>query len=320
MALIVTLAITIILQFFAAAVAVKLTKVTKFNLSWILISFGFIFMAVQRLAEFLPFVTEFKPQYFRLFYIWLGAITSLFFAVGVFLIQKIFKHMKQVEMKTRNQEKALLNAVIQAEERERRRFAREIHDGLGPLLSTIKLSVSSLSEVETTPSANMVIKNTNTAISEAIKSVQDISNNLSPHILSNFGTAKAIKNFINKINQNKRLQINFRANTMDMRFSAALEIVIYRSVCELINNSIKHSNASRVDINLNLNEKLIKVVYKDNGKGFDTSKLFNNDQHMGTGYFNMLSRIDSMKGKLEVISNKDKGVLVKITIPVKNEK
>ena len=60
MALIITLAITIILQFFAAAVAVKLTKVTKFNLSWILISFGFIFMAVQRLAEFLPFVTEFK--------------------------------------------------------------------------------------------------------------------------------------------------------------------------------------------------------------------------------------------------------------------
>ncbi len=320
MALIITLAITIILQFFAAAVAVKLTKVTKFNLSWILISFGFIFMAVQRLAEFLPFVTEFKPQYFRLFYIWLGAITSLFFAVGVFLIQKIFQHMKQVEMRTRNQEKALLNAVIQAEERERRRFATEIHDGLGPLLSTIKMSVSSLAAVETNPSAQSVIKNTNLAISEAIKSIQDISNNLSPHILTNFGTAKAIRNFVNKVNQSKGLKVYFKTNTMDMRFSPALEVVVYRSVCELVNNSIKHSEATRVDIDVELNDAEIQVVYKDNGKGFDATNLFSNDQGLGTGYFNMLSRINSMKGKLEVVSEKTNGVSVNISIPTNHGK
>ncbi len=90
MALIITLAITIVLQFFAASVAVKLTKVTKYNLSWILISFGFVFMAVQRLAEILPFITNLESQYFRLFYIWLGAITSLFFAIGVFLLISVY--------------------------------------------------------------------------------------------------------------------------------------------------------------------------------------------------------------------------------------
>ncbi|HKL71118.1 MAG TPA: histidine kinase, partial [Marinilabiliaceae bacterium] len=215
MALIITLAITIVLQFFAASVALKLTKVTKYNLSWILISFGFVFMAVQRLAEFLPFVTNIESQYFRLFYIWLGAITSLFFAIGVFLIQKIFKHIKQVENKTRDQEKALLNAIIQTEERERRRFANEIHDGLGPLLSTIKMSVSSLSWVETNPESLSVIKNTNLIISEAIRSVQEISNNLSPHVLSNFGLAKAVRNFVNKINQAKVLNISYKTNVMD---------------------------------------------------------------------------------------------------------
>src|SRR5690554_3290863 len=120
--------------------------------------------------------------------------------------------MKEVERKTRNQEKALLNAVIQAEERERRRFAREIHDGLGPLLSTIKMSVSSLAELETNPSAIPVIKNTKQAVSEAIKSTQDISNNLSPHILSNFGIVKATRNFINKVNQSKGLKVNFKSN------------------------------------------------------------------------------------------------------------
>jgi signal transduction histidine kinase len=316
MALVITLAITIVLQFFAAAVAVKLTKVTKFNLSWILISFGFIFMAVQRLAEFLPFVTDFKPQYFRLFYIWLGAITSLFFAVGVFLIQKIFQYMKQVELQTRTQEKALLNAVLKAEERERRRFATEIHDGLGPLLSTIKMSVSSLTAVETNPLSLSVIKNTNMVISEAIKSVQEISNNLSPHILNNFGVGKAIRNFVNKVNQTKGLKIVFKTDVMDIRFSPGLEVVVYRSVCELLNNSIKHSGATRVDVEVNRSGDNIDIAYRDNGIGFDTGNLFVAEKEIGTGYFNMLSRVKSLKGKLEVLSDKDKGVYVYISIPI----
>jgi signal transduction histidine kinase len=316
MALIITLAITIILQFFAASVAVKLTKVTKYNLSWILISFGFIFMAVQRLAEFLPFVTNFKPQDFRLFYTWLGAITSLFFAVGVFLIQKIFKHMKQVERKTRNQEKALLNAIIQAEERERRRFATEIHDGLGPLLSTIKMSISSLTSVETNPESLPVIHNTNLVISEAIKSIQEISNNLSPHVLTNFGLAKAIRNFINKINQTKAIKINFKTNVIDVRYQAGLEIVVYRSVCELLNNSIKHSKATKINIEMQSNGTLLEIYYKDNGIGFDSKKLFVNENDQGSGYFNMLSRVKSLKGKLDISSEKNEGVSVHIKLPV----
>jgi len=316
MALIITLAFTIILQFFAAAVAVKLTKVTKFNLSWILISFGFVFMAVQRLAEFLPFVTDFKPQDFRLFYIWLGAITSLFFATGVFLIQKIFGYMKRVEQKTREQEKAMLNAIIQAEERERRRFATELHDGLGPLLSTIKMSVSSLSAVETNPSSLSVIKNTNMVISEAIKSIQEISNNLSPHVLNNFGVAKAIRNFVNKVNQSKGMKVVFKTSVMDVRYQAGVEVVVYRSVCELINNSIKHSGASKVSIELTASDKDVIVNYRDNGVGFETENLFMDEKVSGTGYFNMLSRVQSLKGTLEVFSDKDKGILVSISVPV----
>lgn len=316
MALIITLAITIVLQFFAAYVAVKLTKVTKYNLSWILISFGFVFMAAQRLAEILPFITNLESQYFRLFYIWLGAITSLFFAIGVFLIQKIFQHIKQVESKTRDQEKALLNAIIQTEERERRRFANEIHDGLGPLLSTIKMSVSSLSSVETNPESLSVLKNTNLIISEAIKSIQEISNNLSPHVLSNFGLAKAVRNFINKINQAKVLNISYKTNVMDVRYPTSLEIVVYRSVCELLNNSIKHSGASKVLVNLLSHGEWLEVVYQDNGVGFDSKSLFEDEKGKGSGYFNMLSRIKSIKGNLEVTSKKNEGVRVHIKLPI----
>lgn len=316
MALIITLAITIILQFFAALVAVRLMKVTKYNFSWILISSGLIIMAVQRSAEFLPFVTNIEPQYYKLFYTWLGAIASLFFASGVFLIQKIFQHIKQVEQQTRNQEKALLNAIIQAEERERRRFATEIHDGLGPLLSTIKMSVSSLAAAETNPASLSIIKNTNMVISEAIKSVQEISNNLSPHVLKNFGVAKAIRNFVNKINQSKGLKVVFKSNAIDHRFSESVEILLYRMVCELLNNSIKHSGASRVDIDMQLNGELIQVNYKDNGVGFNTDGLCADKQGVGTGYFNMFSRVKSLKGHIEVLSDLNKGVFVTISIPV----
>ncbi len=316
MALLITLTITIIFQFFAAAVAVKLTKVTKYNLSWILISLGFILMAFQRLVELLPFVFNTEPQTYRLFYIWLGAITSIFFAVGVFLIQKIFKHIKQVEQKTRDQEKALLNAIIQAEERERRRFATEIHDGLGPLLSTIKMSLSSLENSDLKGSDLMVIKNTNMVIGEAMKSIQEVSNNLSPHMLKNFGIAKAIRNFVNKINQSKILKVLFTTNAWEARFTEGTEILIYRSVCELLNNTIKHSGANKVEIDFQVKDKNIEMSYKDNGIGFNTKTLFTDRKDTGTGYFNMYNRIKSLHGTIEIISDKDKGVDVSIKIPV----
>ena len=316
MALQITLAVTIIVQFFAAAVALKLTKVTKYNISWILISLGFLFMAVQRLAEFLPFVTDFRSEDFELFYMWLGAITSLFFAIGVLLIQKIFDYIRKGERETRRHEKALLKAVVLAEERERHRFATELHDGLGPLLSTIKMSVSSLAEVETNPASLSVIKNTSMVVSEAIKSIQEISNNLSPHMLVNFGVAKAIRSFINKINRSKGLKVIFDTNIFDTRYSTGTEIVIYRSVCELLNNSIKHSKASKINISLMGDDKSITVVYKDNGVGFDTKTLFDDEKKQGAGYFNMLSRVNSLKGKLDIESDKNKGVLVTIIVPI----
>ncbi|MDR2926900.1 MAG: histidine kinase [Cytophagaceae bacterium] len=316
MALQITLAITIVLQFFAATTALKLTKVTKYNLSWILISFGFVFMAVQRLAEFLPFVTGFRPQDFDMIFLWLGATTSLFFAIGVFLIQKIFEHIRRGERETRRQEKVLLNAVVLAEERERRRFATELHDGLGPLLSTIKMSVSALAEAETNPDSLAVIKNTSMAVSEAIKSIQEISNNMSPHMLVNFGIAKAIRNFINKINQSNGLKVIFKTNIIDIRYPTGTEIVVYRSVCELLNNSIKHSQASKVNIDLTADGRTITVVYKDNGIGFDSKALFIDEKRQGTGYFNMLSRINSLKGQLDIKSDKNKGILINISIPI----
>jgi signal transduction histidine kinase len=125
--------IAIVLQFFAVAVALRLTRVTKYNFSWMLLTIGFILMAVMRLVEFLPYVSNIKPQDYREIFVWGGVITSLAFAIGVFMIQKIFKYMKRVEDSRRLTEKMFLNTIIQTEEKERKRFAKDLHDGLGPL-------------------------------------------------------------------------------------------------------------------------------------------------------------------------------------------
>jgi signal transduction histidine kinase len=309
------LVLAMLLQIFAAGISIKLTRVTKYNVSWMLISAGFIIMAVRCLVEFLPTISDFAQQTFRELFVWLGVAVSFFFAVGVFLIQKIFKYMKKVEQEKRDMEKNLLNAIIQAEETERKRFAKDLHDGLGPILSTVKLSLSSLSRIEKEDQMKKILRNSDMAIDEAIKSIREISNNLSPHILNNFGLTKAIRNFINKINYSETFQIKFISNLGDDRFESNTEVVLYRVLCELINNTLKHAEASLISISLEKTEGKILCSYKDNGKGFDINKLTIN-QLSGMGNSNMVTRINSLNGSFDLTSENGKGIKAEITVPV----
>ena len=149
---------------FAVIVAIKLIKETKYNFSWVLLTIGFSVMAVRLLVELLPYVSNFKPQELGEFMVWSGVAMSLTFAIGVFLIQKIFKYMKRVEDSRRLTEKMFLNAIIQTEEKERKRFAKDLHDGLGPLLSTVKMSVSTLAQLEHDKSSKEIVENTEMVI------------------------------------------------------------------------------------------------------------------------------------------------------------
>lgn len=309
------LVLAMLLQIFAAGVSIKLTRVTKYNVSWMLISAGFIIMVVRLMVEFLPTISDFTPQTSRLLFVWLGVAVSFFFAVGVFLIQKIFKYMKTVEAEKRDMEKNLLNAIIQAEETERKRFAKDLHDGLGPILSTIKMSMSSLSRMEKDDQTKKILRNTDMVIDEAIKSIREISNNLSPHILSNFGLNKAIRNFINKINLSDSITINYASNIEDDRFESNTEVVLYRVICELISNTIKHAGASSIRISIEKQSGMISCQYKDNGKGFDMNEI-SFTSHSGMGYSNMLTRINSLNGTFEMQAEKGKGTKATITVPI----
>ena len=306
--------IAIILQFFAVGVAVKLTRVTKFNFSWMLLTLGFILMAIMRLVEFLPYISDIKPQDYREIFVWGGVITSLTFAIGVFLIQKIFKYMKRVEDSRRLTEKMFLNTIIQTEEKERKRFAKDLHDGLGPLLSTVKMSVSSLAQMKHDEVSREIVENTELVINEAIKSLKEISDNLSPHILNNFGLLRALNNFCNKINVARTIKINLESNLKDERFDANVEVVLYRVICELINNTIKHAKAKKIDLSLTKEGEFLLIVYKDDGKGFDVQKAMEQPSGSGMGFSNIYSRINSLKGEMNIESENKKGTLVTIKV------
>ncbi len=311
--------IAIILQFFAVGVAIKLTRVTKYNFSWMLLTIGFILMAIMRLVEFLPYINVIKPQDYREIYVWGGVITSLAFAIGVFMIQRIFKYMKRVEDSRRLTEKMFLNAIIQTEERERKRFAKDLHDGLGPLLSTVKLSVSSLAQMKHDPASQEIVENTELVINEAIKSLKEISDNLSPHVLNNFGLVRALNNFINKINIAKTIRINLLTDLKDERFDSNVEVVLYRVICELINNTIKHAHAKKIHISLTKDGEYLSILYKDDGKGFDVSKVIDQPTGTGMGFSNIYSRINSLKGEIKVESENKRGTLVNIKVLMHDE-
>ncbi len=308
--------VAIILQFFAVGVAIKLTRVTKFNFSWMLLTMGFIMMAIMRLVEFLPYVSNIKPQDYREIFVWMGVITSLAFAIGVFMIQKIFKYMKRVEDSRRLTEKMFLNTIIQTEEKERKRFAKDLHDGLGPLLSTVKMSVSSLAQMEHDEASREIVENTELVINEAIKSLKEISDNLSPHILNNFGLLRALNNFSNKINIARTIKINLKSNLKDERFDPNVEVVLYRVICELINNTIKHAKAKKIDLSLTKEGDYLTIVYKDDGKGFDVSKVIDQPTGTGMGFSNIYSRINSLKGEITVESEQRIGTSVTIKVLV----
>ncbi len=311
--------IAIILQFFAVWVAIKLTRVTKYNFSWVLLTIGFILMAIMRLVEFLPYVSTIKPQDYREIFVWGGVITSLAFAIGVFMIQKIFKYMKKVEDSRRLTEKMFLNTIIQTEEKERKRFAKDLHDGLGPLLSSVKMSVSSLAQMKQDDASREIVENTELVINEAIKSLKEISDNLSPHILNNFGLVRALNNFSNKINIAKTIRINLISDLKDERFESNVEVALYRVICELINNTIKHAQAKKIDIQITRENEFLSVVYKDDGKGFDMSKVLEKPASSGMGFSNIYSRINSLKGEISIESEPRKGTVAIIKVLINGE-
>lgn len=310
----IALIISIILQIVAAVIALRFVKLTKYRLSWILLSVSFVFMAVNKIIQFFEYFRGTPSYTWQVIDEWIGVLVSFMIIVGVILIRELFYSLKRAEIDRTRAEKRVITAIINTEENERKRFAKDLHDGLGPLMSTIKMSLSALNERINDPSGIVILNNTNHLINESINTLKDISNNLSPHVLSNFGLSSALAAFTTKINQTKAIEIDFKSNMENQRLDTEKEVVVYRAACELINNSIRHSGASKIEIELNKHEKFITLQFYDNGRGFDTSSLDSEDIK-GMGLSNIETRVRSVDGVFIIESTPGKGTsaLIKIT-------
>jgi len=210
-------------------------------------------------------------------------------------------------------ERRILNAIIETEEKERSHFAQELHDGLGPVLSTTKMYLQALADSTAKDQIHFITDKVHHTIDEAIQSLTEISNNISPHILRNFGLISAIRSFTDKLKETRNINVIFKSNFNEKLFEL-IEITLYRVVIELIHNTIKYAKAQNITINLTKNKEKIFLEYTDDGKGFDVTKVYKLKK--GMGLFNIKNRIQTFKGSFDISSQPAKGVRITIEIDI----
>ena len=306
------LVISIIVQTLATAYALRLVRATKYNSVWILFIVGFSLLSVERFVQLLMAGGHYVPRWW---FGYLGIVVSVCLSIGVMYAHKLFKYIDRLNRQRQLLNKRILTAVLRTEEKARSRFSKELHDGLGPLLSSARMSLSVLSREERSADQREIIDNTPYVIDEAIRSLREISNNLSPHVLNDFGLARGVQNFIDKSAAMHDAKIRFTTNLRTERYDTDIEVILYRVICELINNSLKHAACTSINLSLSHNGSELALDYTDDGRGFNPQAMMD----CGMGLSNISSRINSLGGTFDIWSAKGKGMRAAIRVNTQQE-
>lgn len=314
MLIFIALSLSVALQLGASILAISLIKRTRYNISWILLSLAFSLMAIQRIYE-LIYIAQLSDEHLSevsMLSNWISVVVSFFIFAGTIYVKKIFNYIRKMENLAKENENRVFSAIVQTEENERQMFAKEIHDGLGPILSSIKMAFSAINKDIANETNKQILLKTNFAIDEAIITIKEISNKLSPHILSNFGLERAVKSFLDTIMIKQNTVVSFDSDLKNTRYDFNIETVLYRVICELITNTLRHAQAQNIFIVLRHDEKNVMLNYTDDGIGFDIDNL----PHKGMGLSNMESRIKSINGTFVIESSHKNGTHVSINISI----
>ena len=307
------LIIAVIIQTVATVYALRLVRATKYNAVWILFIIGFSLLSVERIVQVM--VVNGGVGIPHDTFSWLGVVISICMSIGVMYAHKLFKYINRLNRQRSLLNKRILTAVLRTEEKARSRFSKELHDGLGPLLSSAKMSLTALAREEHDAEQREIIDNTTYVIDEAIRSLREISNNLSPHVLNDFGLARGVQNFIDKSAAMHDVTIRFTTNLRTERYDTDVEVILYRVICELINNSLKHSGCSSINLSLSQNGPELALDYSDDGRGFNPQAMMD----CGMGLSNIASRINSLGGTFDIASAKGKGMRAAIRVNTQEE-
>ncbi|MFZ1535377.1 MAG: sensor histidine kinase [Chitinophagaceae bacterium] len=225
------------------------------------------------------------------------------------------KLRQEAQMKTElmKQQEMAVKAVIEAEENERQRIAKDLHDGVGQMMSAAKMNLSAFeSEVQfANDEQKKSLKKVIQLVDESCKEVRTVSHIMMPNALLKNNLAAAIHDFVNKLN-NKTLQAHVNTIGLDERMDSNIETVLYRVMQECVHNAIKHAGATTLDISLIRDKDGISGTVEDNGKGFDAA---DKDNFEGIGLKNITTRIEYLKGTVDFDTAPGRGTVVAFHVP-----
>ena len=216
----------------------------------------------------------------------------------------------------RQEDNVRSSALMQGQEEERRRLSRDLHDGIGQMLTGLKLHSEKMKNLPfTDDKQRKTFEEHRKLIEETIEATRMASFNLMPPILTDFGLAAAIRLLIEYTSKTTEMQIIYEDNYGKARLNPNLEVNLYRVAQEALNNMIKHAKATEAKVTLSKSKSAIVLQIIDNGIGFDISES-KKAHEINNGLPNMQTRVRLSGGNINIQSNKDKGTQITIKIPI----
>lgn len=216
--------------------------------------------------------------------------------------KKLIKQQLEMQTLETKHQLDLLQSIIQTQEKERKRFAEDLHDEVGAMLSTAKLNIARIEKSPDAKSAELA-KETKEMLNSIITNIRRIAKALLPSTLEKLGFIESIKELCNSVNKSSIVLANFNQTGVYKKQDIKIELALYRVLQEIVNNALKHSGATEINISLKNNISDIELEIYDNGKGFDLKTV----ESQGLGLKNIESRVNMIDGKLLFESEPNKG-------------
>lgn len=229
--------------------------------------------------------------------------SAAFGIIAVFFVLVIINHYRIHARK----QKDIFNAVLETQNKERKRISEDLHDELGPLLSGIKIRVGALRDMDDDAAREEMIKEAEGSLDKAVQEVRVITKNLMPRYIEEHGLVAELEELQRLVEISKAVKVNLRLSGLEKRLNPLFEINLFRIINELLNNAVRHSRANTIDIEIDYNRAGLLLAFSDNGKGF-TPEI----KHNGIGLKNIESRINLFKGKYKIESAHNNGTCFKI--------
>jgi len=223
-------------------------------------------------------------------------------------------HKTQIIQLEKDKQLLAIDAMLKGQEEERSRLAKDLHDGLGGMLSGVKLSFVNMKENLIMDSESVTsFEKSILQLDNTIAELRKVAHNLMPEALVKFGLKNAVLDFCNSMQLSSKTKIIFEQLGTERLLSSTADLYIYRIVQELINNAIKHANADQILVQLTKTNDKVLLTVEDDGKGFNTELI---RSAKGIGLKNIQQRVDYLKGKIDIASQAEEGTSVNIELYV----